>query len=283
MTLAQWQAPGVNDAHQANKQVLLGEFNTASCGGVPNISDTFAATLWQIDYVLQLASVGYSGAYIHTRESGVTYNLFDPGNGTNTNWTTLPSFYSLLPVAELLHGAKGAYVLDMNLTNTTNANVAGYTIYDSSGAPAALALFNYADQGSQAASFLVPQISSTGPDRQVFVRTLTAPSLSEKSQISWGENSFDGVGDGVLVSAKGTPDHQVSCDAGCTVQVPSPGFAIVWVNINDVVKVPDQTQTGGGGGGSGNPSSGHHNGAHSLYAQTSILWLGCAVGLFLLL
>lgn len=49
--------------------MLMSEFNSASCGGIPGISDTFAVgALWSIDYALQLASVGYTAAYIHTRE-----------------------------------------------------------------------------------------------------------------------------------------------------------------------------------------------------------------------
>jgi hypothetical protein len=35
VSLATWQSAGVLGALQANKQVMMSEFNTASCGGIP--------------------------------------------------------------------------------------------------------------------------------------------------------------------------------------------------------------------------------------------------------
>ena len=122
-SVAQWQIDGVAAAKNAFKPILLGEFNSASCGGIPGVSDTFAATLWAMDYALQLASVGYSGAFIHTRERGVSYNLFDPPpNGDESaGWTTGSTYYALLPVAEALSSSSknGSYIKDMEIVDNS--------------------------------------------------------------------------------------------------------------------------------------------------------------------
>jgi len=241
VSLGQWQIDGVKAAHADNKPILMGEFNSASCGGIEGISNTFAATMWAMDWVLQLATVGYSGAYIHTREAGVTYNLFDPplANSSSTNWTTLPTYYSLLPVTEALSASGGAFVTDLNINDGSgNSTVAGYAIYDSSSKPYALALFNYADNGAAPASY-----SFTHPTggESVFVRYLTGTNLSESEHISWAGKTLAGQGNGLFVNSGTAPDQQSSCSVqtgGCTVGVPSPGFALVWFNSSAAVSEP---------------------------------------------
>ncbi|KAI5124955.1 hypothetical protein M0805_007382 [Coniferiporia weirii] len=230
ISLATWQAKGVEDAHAANIPILMSEFNTASCGGVPGISDTFGATMWALDYVLQLASVGFEGAYIHTREQGISYNIFDPPatNASSSNWTTLPTYYSLLPAAEVLSNQNGSFVTDLNLNNNSESSVvAGYGVYDGkTGLPDAYVLFNYADSGIDAATFPMP---SEVANRTMLVRTLTAANLIEKYNISWGGKTFEGVGDGIMIDSGYAADQQISCDPGCDIQVPSPGVAVVWL------------------------------------------------------
>jgi hypothetical protein len=49
--------------------------NTASCGGFPGVSDSFGAALWALDYALQMASVGFSGAFFHVNGQSSSYNV----------------------------------------------------------------------------------------------------------------------------------------------------------------------------------------------------------------
>ncbi|KAG8925980.1 hypothetical protein FRC00_003411, partial [Tulasnella sp. 408] len=44
-----------NAAILAGKQFMMMETNTASCGGFPGISDSFASALWAADYAMQMA------------------------------------------------------------------------------------------------------------------------------------------------------------------------------------------------------------------------------------
>jgi hypothetical protein len=51
-----------------------------------------------LDYSMQLATVGFSAAYVHEREPGITYNVFEAPKGpagTQGNWTTNPGQLSI--------------------------------------------------------------------------------------------------------------------------------------------------------------------------------------------
>ena len=50
------------------------EGNTCYRGGKPGVSDVFAASMWAADYLLKLASLGYSGANLHGGEGKMVAN-----------------------------------------------------------------------------------------------------------------------------------------------------------------------------------------------------------------
>lgn len=242
----------------------MDEFNTASCGGVPGISDTFAASLWTADYSLQMASIGYAGAYIHTRERGITYNLFDPPDavaGGAGAWTTNPSFYGMLPVAEALASTNGSRVVDLNVKNSMSdktATVAGYAIYDGA-APTAhsLVVFNFADASGATSDFAIDASFVPSSGNTVTVRYLTAPTLAEKTNLAWGGQTYAGVGDANPVAAtfpSSLPDKNVSCSGGCTIQVPGPGLAVVFL-----AGAPDFSAAAANGSGSNTAANSTNN------------------------
>jgi len=220
----------------------MSEFNSAACGGIPGISDTFAVgSLWTTDYVLQMAAAGYSGIYMHTREQGIPYNPFDPpANGGGGAWSTNPTFYAYLAVGEALQSQNGSIVVDLNIANSmvdVSATVAGYAIYDAH-VPSVrrVVLFNFANGPSAATQFTLPaNIFTAGTSKNVTVKYLSAASSTEKYNISWGGQTLAGVGDGVLVSspsgseAWSTPNQNIDCVSGCQVNVPAPGMAVVFV------------------------------------------------------
>lgn len=225
------------------------EFNSASCGGVPGVSDTFAVgSLWTIDYALQMASIGYSAAYIHTREEGVTYNVFSPSGGSNGtggtsgSWTTNPPYYALLVVAEALNSQNGSIVTDLNVKKSktdTKASVVGYAVYDAGSLTVQqLVLFNYANVSSSdnsSVSFSVPaEVFSYNGNQPVTVKYLQAQDLQEKTNITWGGQTFANVDDGNPVDASWAPTNaQIDCSSDCLIDVPGPGLAVVFAAYND--------------------------------------------------
>ena len=59
----------------ADLPFIMFETNTASCGGFPGISDTFASALWAVDYGLQMANSNFTGALLHAGGQNVSYNV----------------------------------------------------------------------------------------------------------------------------------------------------------------------------------------------------------------
>lgn len=255
VTLAAWQASGIDkviSSTSPNKPaVIMSEFNSASCGGIPGLSDTFAVgSLWTVDYALQMASIGYSAAYLHTREKGVSYNIFSPPDGPNGEpgaWTTNAPYYALLVAAEALHSKNGSIVTDLNVQQSETdlgATVAGYAIYDASNSTVQqLVLFNYANVSSSDNSstiFSIPNnVFSSNTNKNVTVKYLQANDLQEKTNIAWGGQTYLNVGNGKAVSTNASwapANTEVDCSNGCSIHVPGPGLAVVFAST------PTQTQ-----------------------------------------
>ncbi|KDR83954.1 hypothetical protein GALMADRAFT_54326 [Galerina marginata CBS 339.88] len=264
VSLGSWQNSGVTKVVSKTgpnrQEVILSEFNSASCGGIPTISDTFAVgSLWTIDYALQLASVGYSAAYIHTRERGISYNIFSPPDGPNGapgSWTTNPPFYSLLVTAEALRSQNGSIVADLDISGSkqnVNATVSGYAVYDAVNSTVEqLVFFNFANVSSSAgssASFAVPANAFSANKRNALtVKYLVGESMQEKNNIGWGGETFADVGDGKLVATNATwapANTQVDCTNGCTITVPAPGMAVVFAGTAPKNKPSGTTGTTG--------------------------------------
>lgn len=244
--LGQWEIDGVQYAisNPTPKPILMDEFNTASCGGLPGISETFSATLWTVDYALQLASVGYSAAYAHTREPGVTYNLFQPPSSGSQQWTTGAPFYSYLALMDALSvsSSNGSIVQDLNIANSTtdySVTTAGYAMYDAgSKNVSSLMLFNFANTSATMQNFTLPSGIFANSSRQITVRYLVAPTVDEDTYIAYGGETYAGVTDGLPVTANWSAggvdasrygDVEMDCSGGCDMPVPGPGLAVVFV------------------------------------------------------
>ncbi|KAF9464382.1 glycoside hydrolase family 79 protein [Collybia nuda] len=244
--LSSWQHPGImttiSNTSANRPQLIMSEFNSASCGGIPNISNTYAVgSLWTVDYALQMASVGYSAAYLHTRERGITYNLFTPPDGPDGSdgpWVTNPPYYALIATAEALQSNNGgSIVVDLNIAQSqvdTNSTVAGYVVYESTGSQVSqFVLFNYANTSTSPATFtLPPSAFNSTAGKNVTVKYLSGANIREQVNISWGGETLAGAGDGTFRATSASwsiPNKIINCAKGCTVDVPPTSLAVVFV------------------------------------------------------
>jgi hypothetical protein len=62
-------------AQAAGKPFIMFETNSATCGGLPGISNSFGAGLWAVDYGLTMAAANFSGALLHVGGQNVYYNV----------------------------------------------------------------------------------------------------------------------------------------------------------------------------------------------------------------
>jgi hypothetical protein len=117
--LAARAAPYVAIAHARGDALRIDEINSVSCGATPQVSQTFAASLWSLNALFALARVGVDGVNIHTYP-GVKHELFR-FTQTSNHWTgsVAPEYYGMLMFAQaaptgarLLHltGSAGAHV-----------------------------------------------------------------------------------------------------------------------------------------------------------------------------
>ncbi|KAJ7289361.1 glycoside hydrolase family 79 protein [Mycena rebaudengoi] len=222
-------------AQTKNKPFLMFETNTASCGGFLGVSDSFAAALWALDYGLQLAHSNFTGAMFHLGGQNVFYNPFtSPPTNQSTfhQWSIGPVYYSALVMTEVLGPSNNSQVLDLPVEGTSEFTPM-YGIYEN-GVPVRVAIFNYVDDPSGATDVHAAiTISGTTMPSSVKVKYLLAKTVVQKGGYTWAGQTFGGnfESDG---RPMGTEDIKtVPCDAAaqtCTVTVPAPGFALVYLS-----------------------------------------------------
>ncbi|EIW83853.1 glycoside hydrolase family 79 protein [Coniophora puteana RWD-64-598 SS2] len=236
-------------AQQMGKPFLMFETNTASCGGFPGVSHSFGASLWALDYGMQMAYGNFSGALLHVGGQGVYYNPFTPPPGNLSGlaqWTIGSVFYSALVMAETLGHTGSAQVVDLNANNGSIYTPA-YAIYEN-GAPARVLLLNYVTDPSGASDVSVAISTGGSVPSSMMVKYLVAPSVAEKFNITWAGQTFGGFfeSDGRLQGAPSPSTAQCDTNANtCTVRVPAPGAALVFLNSGSAQQdaLPTATQT----------------------------------------
>jgi hypothetical protein len=61
---------------------VLNESNSASCSGMPGVSDAYASTLWSLDYLLETARSGVGRLHFHTNTAAICGD-FQPRDSVN--------------------------------------------------------------------------------------------------------------------------------------------------------------------------------------------------------
>lgn len=66
--------PDITAVQQAGLDYILGETNSYSCHGAPNVSNVAGAALWGLDYALYASQIGISRLQFH-QGIGFKYNF----------------------------------------------------------------------------------------------------------------------------------------------------------------------------------------------------------------
>ncbi|KAI0270634.1 hypothetical protein BC834DRAFT_967376 [Gloeopeniophorella convolvens] len=238
-------------ALQNGKPFMMFETNSASCSGFAGISNSFGAALWALDWAFTMGFNNLTGALFHIGGQNAYYNPFTPpptNQSTFRQWTIGPVYYSALVMAEALGPTNASQIVD--LTQPGNIYTPTYAIYEN-GAPTKVALFNFVTDPSGASNYTA--VISIGGDAtgqsnatpsQVQVKYLAANSVSAKGNFTWAGQTFGNnfESDGRLV---GNLDVQtVQCDQNantCSVPVPAPGFALVFLTSAALSAVSPQS------------------------------------------
>jgi hypothetical protein len=112
-------------AHKRGLPIALAETNSASCGGMPGVSNAFAATVWALDYMHSVAQDGFRYINFHMsyRPGGSSYNAVDTFGQQDAShvWhyrnVAEPLYYAMYLFAR---NASGERLLPTKITSSAN-------------------------------------------------------------------------------------------------------------------------------------------------------------------
>lgn len=188
----------------------ISETNSASCGGIPGVSDTFASALWAVDYLLTGAEHGASGMNFHDSMTSHC-NAYSPLCRTGTSrFSVRPLYYGLL-FAHLLGTGRL-----LPVTTDSAANLAAHAIRTSEG-KVRVVIENLA---AGPAIITLHARTASGP---ATIERLTAPSPDATSRIRIQGATIRPSG----ALTPGAPDHAACRSGTCKLRLPPYSAAIV--------------------------------------------------------
>jgi len=147
-------------------------------------------------------------------------------------------YYTVLAMTEVLGRSNQSQIIDLGV-NGGEQSTPGYAIYEN-GTPMRVALFNYLDDTSGAHDLRVSISIGGGEGGQpastpssVRVKYLLAEHVTSKTNFTWAGQTLGAnfKSDGRLQGEENTVNVPCDTAAGtCTVTVPAPGFALVFLN-----------------------------------------------------
>jgi hypothetical protein len=122
----------VADAKIAKAKPVMSETNSICSGGLAGVSDSYAAALWSIAYMLTGAQYGIRGMNIHDRfiTTCTPYSPICPAGALSARFTVRPVYYGML-FTHLL-GA-GSFLPAAVNTGTTSRNVVAFALKPATG------------------------------------------------------------------------------------------------------------------------------------------------------
>jgi len=189
---------------------IIGETNSASCGGLPGVSDTYVSALWAADWVLIGAEYGAQGMYFNgsLATKCITYTpLCEVGNW---QYAARPVYYGML----FAHLMGTGWTLPVKLSTTADVHV--HAVRNSPGVIRVMV-----ENLSGAATRVVLRVP--GVSGRASTLNLTGPSLAATTGVRI---------QGAAVTAAGTfkpgAAGHVACAAGtCSLTVPAYTAVIV--------------------------------------------------------
>lgn len=189
------------------KQYVLGETNSISGGGAADVSPTFGAALWTLDYSLRASASNISRTYFHHGTLGLCYYCFfgryDMG---------APYYGAYAAVAAM---ASGSHIA---MLDTGTTDYGAYVVYGANGAPLRAILINsvYFETGTRGSeTFTLTGLAGA----TVRWKTLTA--ANALSRVDQGSNPRFGGQEfaNVTCAVQGTETYESASVSGGQVQI----------------------------------------------------------------
>ncbi|KAJ8073455.1 hypothetical protein PM082_011731 [Marasmius tenuissimus] len=184
-------------------EYVLGETNSLSCHGSPNVSNTGGAALWTLDYALFARTINITRVYFH-EGIGYKYNLIQPATLTRSilDGSELPEplpphvqpqYYAAIIVAEAIGKSGNTQIAEIPIDND---RIAGYGFYEN-GALARAVFLNSQAFLEESGDSTRPSIhldfdipGSDGPT-DMTVKRLAIGHAEDASGLTWGGQSYE--------------------------------------------------------------------------------------------
>lgn len=206
----------VADAKIAKARPIMSETNSICSGGLAGVSDSFAAALWVIDYLLTGAENGVYGMNIHDRfTSGCTpYSPLCPQFVRPDEYNVRPIYYGML----FTHLLGTGHLLPVTV-RSGGRNVTAFALRPPAGGGPRLMVEDLTPSTTRVT------ISAGGTARFMAVQYLTAPGLTATAgaRIQGASVGRDGT------IAPGAPAI-IACSGGCQLTLPAYTAALVTIN-----------------------------------------------------
>ncbi|KAG1887257.1 glycoside hydrolase family 79 protein [Suillus subluteus] len=143
--------PGQPRIHSVRAQLgpdafVFGEFNSVSCGGRANVTNTFGQAMWLLDTTLYAASINVSRVYVHQGGPPAHYNLWYPVDSQNGPIQVLPSYSAYLFVTEAIGYSKSLRL--SNIFPGRQANGSSVTTADGDPSAGQISVYGFWDENS---------------------------------------------------------------------------------------------------------------------------------------
>ncbi|CAI6333923.1 unnamed protein product [Periconia digitata] len=216
---------------------MLTETNSLARQGLPLVSDTFGAALWNLDFALHAASIGVQRIHMH---QGVNYRYgsWQPIETNRSVRATKPAFYGNMATADFVGRAAGelkVVELDLAARNTTEREEeAVYAAYID-GVAKRLAVVNLRQWNATGTPEQRPvqkyDFMIEGGVKEARVKRLIADGTDQYSGVTYGGFSYNlELDEGRAVRLENVTDIEVlevGGDGRLTVEVPDASAVIV--------------------------------------------------------
>lgn len=199
---------------------VLGETNSISCQGAPNVSDVYAAALWSVDYTLYVAGALQIQRMYYHQGTPYRYSAWQPVTYNSTMRNVKPLYYGNLFTATAFAGGNKQVSVLVNETDFT-----AYGVYDATSknltsvAIVNLAMWN-STQESKERPYIGVKLPAVLQDSKV--KRLTGVGVDVRNDITFaGQRVDDETGEvvGDVIDEAVSKDGSVLVGAGEAVLV----------------------------------------------------------------
>ncbi|KAL9618528.1 MAG: hypothetical protein Q9160_006784 [Pyrenula sp. 1 TL-2023] len=248
-TVSQFEAwtTQVSQGIDAGYPYYLREMAAVGPVGMDGITNTFAASLWTLNFFLYTASLNISGVNFHMTDNS-NASAWQPIQMYDQKPHVRPSYYAFAAMAQLI-GAGGdgcdtsvaALPAPQGLPSEYENRLNAYATYRSNGGLAAITLINTrlpSSSSSPSTTNIRLSVGSSLSGTNFTLSRLTGPSADAKDNTTWNGISYEQTSDG---------KSKTVSDASEVVTVSNDGTLVVPLRDSEAVVVNKGAKIGGSG------------------------------------